>query len=112
MLAPNPSQHLESENLARGNPLYRFSLLESCSSRQRADFSGSTQRIAGAEPEPRRARLGVEPRGGSGMFPRGEADGAGCSEPLAPLPYGGSITVPGIASPGSRLDQRDRQWRP
>jgi len=31
MLAPNPSQHLESENPARGNPLSRFNLPESCS---------------------------------------------------------------------------------
>jgi hypothetical protein len=35
MLAPNPSQHLESENPARGNPLYRFSLPESCSNARR-----------------------------------------------------------------------------
>ena len=32
MLAPKPSRHLESENLAPGNPLYRFNLSESCSS--------------------------------------------------------------------------------
>jgi hypothetical protein len=34
MLAPNPSQHLESENPRRGNPYLRFSLPESCSSSQ------------------------------------------------------------------------------
>src|SRR5207244_6461825 len=31
MLAPNPSQHLESENPPPGNPLQRFSLPGSCS---------------------------------------------------------------------------------
>src|SRR5439155_19454694 len=31
MLAPNPSQHLESENPTPGNPLQRFSLPGSCS---------------------------------------------------------------------------------
>jgi hypothetical protein len=32
MLAPNPSQHLESEIPIAGNPPYRFNLPESCSS--------------------------------------------------------------------------------
>ena len=32
MLAPNPSQHLESETQPVGNPLQRFGLIESCSS--------------------------------------------------------------------------------
>ena len=31
MLAPNPSQHLESETQPLGNPLQRFGLIESCS---------------------------------------------------------------------------------
>src|SRR5207302_7271476 len=39
MLAPNPSRHLESENPTPGNPLQRFSLLGSCSSRARKEFA-------------------------------------------------------------------------
>src|SRR5580693_5534416 len=34
MLAPKPSQHLESENPSPGNPLQRFSLPGSCSKRR------------------------------------------------------------------------------
>ena len=77
MLAPNPSQHLESENPIPGNPLYRFNLPESRSSWRSGDYvaplSVPTSSQCGRGPQ-----LELMPPAsvsGSGNLPRAHASG-------------------------------------
>jgi acyl dehydratase len=68
MLAPNPSQHLESENPRRGNPYLRFSLPESCSrARSTLRWIATAPGRAASISSPRRFMLNLIPEQGEAV---------------------------------------------